>query len=577
MGIVAKIPTISCSDTLYTQESMMHHRDEPTAETIAREYLHPLFGFSRRRTSNLEAAEELTGEILVEIYDSLRRGHEIRDLSKWVWSIAHHTYARGLNQKEKAISTIAAPPEWLADERTLGPEAEFARKDATAEIRRQVAYLSELHHRIVVLRYFRDRRIREIAAALEIPEGTVKWHLSEIRNSFREEGEEGMSSSTKDTMGTIGCAPERLSVGICGDAGNGVHPSMIVNTRLIPQNILLAASASAKTTQEIARETGIPTPYLADEVKLLHDAELLWKADDNRYVTDFVVTNRAMKGEWYSIVEEVLPWYVETTKSFFEANRDEIVDTVNQIEQIGYQQALWTLIPFAFDPYRMIRPGLADDFAELPARKNGGKWIIMASHTETDRDEFDDQYRFTRMNGVIRRCADDCWSWVLETIWTGFQTHRSNLLNLKWPRVRALIDALAASGLRADSVDDREAELFAALCDSGIISSTNGVCRLEVLWLDRGQLESLGVVMARFHETVRESSLDAYHRFRKIITKHAPPHVRSQIPAVAILPVQLICLFALDELSRTGYLPALSSEERNRAMILLQGEQRISP
>ena len=511
----------------------------------------------------------------MEIYDSLSRGHEIRDLSRWVWGIAHHTYAKGLVRSDPKTCTFGASPEWLADRRTLGPEAAFERNEAIARIRRDVAYLSEIHHRIVVLRYFGSRKIREIASELGIPEGTVKWHLSEIRNGFRKEGDERMEPSAKEMMGTLGCAPERLTVGICGDSGKAIHPSMIVNTRLIPQNILLAAYSQPKTTQEIAKELGIPTPYLADEVKLLHDSELLWKTDDDRYSTDFVIQNQVIKSEWYAIIEEMLPWYIETTKSFFDANRRDITGAVAQINELGYNLALWTLIPYAFDPYLAIRPDLAFDRAELPRRKGGGKWIIMASHIEADQVEFYDRYRFTNINGVIRRCADDCWSWALETIWTGFQTYRSNLMLTKWPQARALIDGLVASNLRVDSVDDREAELLAELCNSGMIDCVDGICHLQVLWLDRGQLESLGKVMAGYHEIIRESAVHAYHKFQKVIEKYAPPNVRSQIPTVAMNPVQLICMFILKELNKTGYLCDLKDEDKGRIMILLQGEHGI--
>lgn len=551
----------------------MSLQNRQTSEIIAREYLRPLFGFARKRTASLEEAEELTGEILVEIYESLSRNPTIRDLAKWVWSIAYHTHAKQLNRNERDFVSVGLSPDWFADRHTLGPEAEFVRNEMASEIRHDVAFLSETHHRIIVLRYFRGRKIREIAAALGLPEGTVKWHLSEIRNGFRTKGEQ--MESKNDMIGTLGCAPERLTVGMCGQSGSGVHPSKIVNSRLIPQNILLAAYSQARSTQEIAKELGIPTPYLTDEVKLLHDSELLWKTDDDRYITDFVITNKAMKGEWYAIIEEVLPWYIEETVTFFDVHRKELSEIIPQVEGAAYGHRLWTLIPFAFDPYQMIRPELSDDFAEFPSRKDGGKWIIMASHHETDQDDFYRRYRFTNMNGVMRRWSDGCESWALETTWTGFQTHRQNLLMSKWPQIHVLIDRLVSSDLRVDSINERDAELFADLSEAGILHSADGVCTIDVLWLDRQQLDSLNAVMAKYHEMMRESALREHHRFQQIVAKFAPTNVRSQVPAVAMLPVQLIAMFILNELSNTGSLPTLNERDKKRSMILLQGENRL--
>jgi RNA polymerase sigma factor (sigma-70 family) len=552
----------------------MHQRNESTAETIARDYLRPLFAFSRRRSSRPDEAEELTGEILVEIYDSLSRGREIRDLSKWVWSIAHHTYAKRLNRNDLLSRAVGVPLEWVADSRSLGPEEELARRESIAEIRRMVAFLSEMHHRIVVLRYFRRRKIRDIATALGIPEGTVKWHLSEIRNGLRTEGADGMSTAGTHEVGALGCAPEGLSVGMSGSAPFGALPSDIVNTRLIPQNILLAAYAKRVTTQEIAKELGIPTPYLADEVRLLHDAELLSKPDDNHYTTDFIIQNNEMKREWYSIIEGVLPWYVEKTTGFFDSIRNEITDTVPQIVDIGFGAALWTLVPYAFDPHKILRPDLKDMFADLPRRKDGGTWIVMASHRESDDDEFSQRYQFTRMNGTMMRSAPGGESWALETIWTGFQTHRQHLVNARWPEVLSLIDRLIDSDFRSESLDGSEAELFAALCEAGIIEHQRGASRPGVLWVDLPQLESLKTLFTGYHVVLRDSVRRDYERFQHIVGKYAPSHLQSQVPPVAMLPARLISMFLLNELSQSGYLPALNARDKRRIMVILQGEHR---
>ena len=58
-------------------------------------------------------------------------------------------------------------------------------------IRRLVNQLTEIHREIVYLRYFLDYEYKDIAAILEIPEGTVKSRLNRALESLRQQmGEE---------------------------------------------------------------------------------------------------------------------------------------------------------------------------------------------------------------------------------------------------------------------------------------------------------------------------------------------------------------------------------------------------
>ena len=338
-----------------------------TGASIARRYLQPLFAFSRRRTTSLDEAQDLTAEILVQIYDSLGRRKEIRDVRTWVWSIAHHTYAKHLVRSKGPVSTVGVSPDWFPDLRFRDPEAELLRSEEIGEIRRRVAFLSELHHRITILRYFRGKKVGDIATILRLPEGTVKWHLFEIRNGLRMEIER-MKGQPNNTMASLGCDPGRLTVGISGNYGHTIRPSELVNNRLILQNILLAAHPKPRSTQEIAKALGIPTPYVADEVRQLHDAELLAKTNDECYITDFVIRNLAMTREWYQAIEEDLDFYVSSTKSFFHAKREEISSILSVSTDDGYARALWTLIPYACNPDGILQ---VDDLPPRPMRNDG--------------------------------------------------------------------------------------------------------------------------------------------------------------------------------------------------------------
>ena len=81
------------------------------------------------------------------------------------------------------VFTDAVPD--VEDERLDPGEALAAKSDAEA-VRLAVSRLSPILRETVVLRYFGGLSVSDMAAALAVPEGTVKFRLSEGRHKIRE-------------------------------------------------------------------------------------------------------------------------------------------------------------------------------------------------------------------------------------------------------------------------------------------------------------------------------------------------------------------------------------------------------
>ncbi len=71
------------------------------------------------------------------------------------------------------------------DERPNPASSLVAQSDAES-VRNAVALLSPVLRETIVLRYYGGLSVAEIAAALTVPEGTVKFRLSEARRKIRE-------------------------------------------------------------------------------------------------------------------------------------------------------------------------------------------------------------------------------------------------------------------------------------------------------------------------------------------------------------------------------------------------------
>ncbi|WP_442871720.1 RNA polymerase sigma factor [Anaerocolumna sp. MB42-C2] len=50
-------------------------------------------------------------------------------------------------------------------------------------IRREISWLSKIQREVIYLHYYEGKKISYISHALNLPEGTVKWHLYDAKNS----------------------------------------------------------------------------------------------------------------------------------------------------------------------------------------------------------------------------------------------------------------------------------------------------------------------------------------------------------------------------------------------------------
>ena len=148
-------------------------------EKIITEYLKPIFGFALKRCKNAEDAEDLSQEIVLKAYRALLIKDDIGDVGKFIWTIAHNALSNYYRDTSKAV--IGVPIDDVT-EIAVAPDTfpyEDDDTDSIIRLQSEIAYLSKLQRKIVIAYYFENRKQSDIAKELNIPLGTVKWHLFE--------------------------------------------------------------------------------------------------------------------------------------------------------------------------------------------------------------------------------------------------------------------------------------------------------------------------------------------------------------------------------------------------------------
>ena len=124
-------------------------------------------------------ADDLAQEALVRAYVSSDRF--IGNFKAWLFRIAYNCFIDNLRRVPAPSASMDAP-EVLHVADGSASDAAFRHE----ELRRALTRIPEKERTAIVLHYFEDLSVKEIASIMQIPAGTVKYHLSVGRDHLRQ-------------------------------------------------------------------------------------------------------------------------------------------------------------------------------------------------------------------------------------------------------------------------------------------------------------------------------------------------------------------------------------------------------
>ena len=259
------------------------------ADKLIVEYLPKIYGFAMKKTFSYQEAEDLSSDIVEEVYLSLLSEKEFFNLDGYVWRISEHVYSKFVSSKKKMEGISIDGMDFLDGtdvfEEDVEPELDL--------LRREIAFLTQTRRKIVYSFYYEDKPIDVISKKMGIPEGTVKWHLNKARNDLKE----GFIMERK--IGKLGMKPvEAIGFGHGGNPGRNSGPEHYLGNKL-NLNIVYSVYHTPKTMVEIAEELGVTPVYIEDAVAELEANGFLVEKAGKRYTT-YV----RFKPETYSLEQE---------------------------------------------------------------------------------------------------------------------------------------------------------------------------------------------------------------------------------------------------------------------------------
>ena len=277
-------------------ENEMHDKIEEVSKTV--------FSYCMAKTSTRQEAEDLSQEILYELIRSAENIRDDRAFYAFMWGVAGNVYKQWYRKKTQN-STYELTEEIPSDEA-------FTEDDDNDIylLRRELTLLSEKYRKATILYYIDGYSCSEISSSLAISESMVKYLLFKSRKILKE----GMSMERN--LGELSYNPKTLIPMYTGEGTNYFGDFMQSKIR---QNIVSACYNDALTVQQISLETGIPLPYLDDEIKALVDKKILL-LEGSRYKTGVIIITTDCRREMNAAGELYRSELADGMASYLEAN-----------------------------------------------------------------------------------------------------------------------------------------------------------------------------------------------------------------------------------------------------------------
>ncbi len=444
--------------------------DKREADKIITEYVPKLFGFAMKKLSDIDRAGELAAEITLQVYQTLLKQDNIANVDGYIYKIATNVFVHYLNGKNKF--TAVDGMEYIPDERDFTEE--FINNETYGLLRREITYLSDMQRKIIVLHYFHDKKVREIARLLSLPENTVKWHLT----CSRKELKTGMEKIR--TTGNLGTEP--IMLGEFGHNGSVEEKDTAdFLAKSLAQNIAYAAYHTPRTIHEIAEELGVNPIFVADEVAVLEEYGFMDKLAGDKYRTNIHITESTEEG--YRRGKELAAKYVPLlAKEYFAPILESITEIPDwlTVPDGDINLVKWSMISFL--AYKLV-PTDIDYFKFAVNRKDGGNYVAMANVIKETPwvDKNDEKYGFCgdmwRGNTTERKW----WrSWQNNCYWTDRERSWRDNLNEDYDKLYHFLKG---------ELPETEAniESYQRLLDKGYLIKENGSYHCNLILCDSEQ------------------------------------------------------------------------------------------
>jgi RNA polymerase sigma-70 factor (ECF subfamily) len=159
--------------------------DEAAFEQLVLRHQRYVFNLAYRVLGDYAEAEDVTQEAFVRVWRGLSGFRGQARFTTWLYRIVHNLCLNRLPGLRRELLQTEPLEEVLANP-DPSPADLFDVRERLAFLHAQLDRLPEKYRLVLTLRYLQHLSYAEVAAALDVPMGTVKTHIHRARRLLRE-------------------------------------------------------------------------------------------------------------------------------------------------------------------------------------------------------------------------------------------------------------------------------------------------------------------------------------------------------------------------------------------------------
>jgi len=152
--------------------------DKPAFDEVIRNTAPDLYRIAMSILKNKDDADDVVCDTVVKAYENLYKLKDCGFFKTWIIRILINQANTAHKRRKKIIFLSDASQE---------PQYEDVYNLGNEDLSMAVANLNFEFRTVISLYYFQNMKIKEIASALQIPAGTVKWRLSKAKSILQKE------------------------------------------------------------------------------------------------------------------------------------------------------------------------------------------------------------------------------------------------------------------------------------------------------------------------------------------------------------------------------------------------------
>ena len=279
-----------------------------------------VFFYCVKRCNSRTDAEDLSQDILLDIIVNINKGIKIENFDFYLWKICKNHYSKYVDRKVKDRENLTIVEEIDKPGNEISSLDELINSEQISRNNSAIKLLSKDYSEILYSYYIEDRSLSFIAERLNLPLGTVKRRLFDIRNKLKE------YLKMEKINGKKAFVPKEYQTHRNG--GASIDPEDYTYG-LIEQNLLLHSYGNPCSLEDYAMEMGISLPYIENIVKTLEQVTLLIKDEKGKYLTNFIIVDKNIDLKVLNLIKQRSSEYTNLIVEYCKKHFDEWKRLVN--------------------------------------------------------------------------------------------------------------------------------------------------------------------------------------------------------------------------------------------------------